>query len=252
VLSIAVLAACASQSGGGSGAETDSAALASDLQDRGTGSAQPAQDSKVAAAGSDGAAAQEGAAAAAQPAALPPGGALPERLPKASEIPPHPGLIKNGLFAPDFSFPRLDAAGGTFTLSDYVNPKANGKADAIIVAFMASWCGICHASLPTLKEIYEEHGGRLQIVIAATDELLKDARKEAERVAAAGLEVPVVQVDEVTRKAWLGNDTGVPRYFFVNKIGEVIVRDQGFGKKVRPIMPGQARFVMKHPEYVPR
>ena len=191
--------------------------------------------------------------AAAEPAARDP--RVPERLPLASEIPAHPGLMPNGSFAPDFEFPRLDAAGGTFRLAEHVGPiaaAAPGGPDAALVAFMASWCGICHASLPTLKELKEEHGDRLLIVILTTDDTLEKAKLEAQRIAEAGLDAPVVQADAATIAAWLGKDTGVPRYFFVNRIGEIIVRNKGFGSKVKPMMPKQARWTLAHPEYVER
>lgn len=180
---------------------------------------------------------------------------VPERLPSASEVPERPGLIANGRFAPDFELPRLDSAGGSFRLAEHVGPVAaavEGGPDAAIVAFMASWCGICHRSLPTLKELKDEHGDRLLIVVVSTDATDAKAREEAARVAAAGLEAPVVRGDSATLAAWLGRDRGVPRYFFVNRIGQVIVKDKGFGSKVKPMMPKQARWVLAHPDYVER
>lgn len=184
---------------------------------------------------------------------VPPGVVIPDELPMASSIPAREELVANGSFAPDFKLPRLDKAGGTFQLSDYVHPQGTGKSDGAIVAFMASWCGVCHRSLPTLKQIKDEHGDRLLIVIVSTDETPEAARLEAEKVAEAGLgSLPVVHADRAVLNAWLGAGSGVPRFFFLNKIGEVIVRDVGFGSKVGPLMPKQARFVLNNPQYVPR
>jgi thiol-disulfide isomerase/thioredoxin len=192
---------------------------------------------------------------ASDPAAPPRDPRVPERLPLASEVPERPGLVPNGQFAPDFELPRLDSAGGSFRLSEHVGPVASaveGGPDAALVAFMASWCGICHKSLPTLKELQEEHGERLLIVVVSTDATDEKAGEEAKRVEAAGLKAPVVRGDAATLTAWLGRDRGVPRYFFVNRIGEIIVKDKGFGSKVKPMMPKQARWTLAHPEYVER
>lgn len=177
---------------------------------------------------------------------------VPERLPRAAEVSARAGLIPNGEFAPDFDLPRVDAAGGRWRLSAHVGPTLEGDADAALVCFMASWCGYCHRSLPTLKALAEEHGDRLRIVIITTDQTDEAARREAERVAAAGLDVPVLKADAATLSAWLGRDRGVPRYFFVNKVGEVTVRDRGFGSSVAQAMPKQARFTLQNPGYVER
>ena len=131
--------------------------------------------------------------AAPAPGASAPAPPMPARLPLASEVAPRKGLIPSGQFAPDFTLPRMDAAGGTLTLSKIIGPKKTGKADAAIVAFMASWCGICHKSLPSLKALVDQHGERLAIVVVSTDATDEAARKEAATLAAAGLELPVVR-----------------------------------------------------------
>jgi len=177
---------------------------------------------------------------------------MPERLPLASEVPARKGLIPSGNFAPDFSLPRMDAAGGTLTLSKIIGPKKTGKADAAIVAFMASWCGICHKSLPSLKSLVDQHGERLAIVVVSTDATDENARKEAATLAAAGLPLPVVRGDKATLAAWLGGDTGVPRYFMVNRSGEILMKDTGYGAKVADVMPRQVGFTLNHPEPIAR
>ena len=185
----------------------------------------------------------------AKPAAAP---QLPKQLPKAADVAPHDDVVPNGSFAPDFSLARLDAAGGTFTLSDHVRPDAKGKSDGAIVAFMASWCGICQKSLPSLAGLLKEHGSRLTIVIVSTDATVEDAKKEAKKLADAGLAVPVVHGDAATLQAWLGKQRGVPKYFFVNKVGEVLIKDTGYGDKVAAVMPRQAAFTLAHPDPIAR
>jgi thiol-disulfide isomerase/thioredoxin len=188
----------------------------------------------------------------AAPGASAPAPAMPAKLPLASEMAGRKGLITSGEFAPDFTLPRLDAAGGTFTLSKVIGPKKTGAADGAIVTFMASWCGICQRSLPSLKALTDEHGARLALVVISTDASDDAARKEAAALAAAGLAVPVVRGDAATLAAWLGGETGVPKYFFVNRSGEVLMKDTGYGAKVAGMMPRQLGFTLSHPDPIAR
>jgi thiol-disulfide isomerase/thioredoxin len=178
--------------------------------------------------------------------------AVPAPAPAPPAAPPvDPGVgLGNGATAPDFDL-AIHGGSGTWRLYDHVAPDATGTSSAAIVSFSASWCGPCRASLPTLAEIAAANPG-LTIVIVSIDANDADREKERAAVASAGLSAPVLSADSSTRRAWLGSEEHIPRFFFLNKIAEVMVQDRGFGDKVRPMMPKQVAYILAHPEYVQR
>jgi thiol-disulfide isomerase/thioredoxin len=199
------------------------------------------------------------AAAQAVPAAPPatppsPPDAVPTiaALPDPSTFPSTDKGLVNGAFAPELARPDL-LGGGAFALSEHVGPTASRSETRVaVVGMVASWCGPCAASLPFLAQMKEQHGDGLAIVLVATDTDLDGRKKEAEKVRAAGLDAVVLDPTEDDLRAWMGARRNVPHFYIVNKVGEVLVQDRGFGSKVRKVMPGQLDYAMRHPEYVAR
>jgi len=164
--------------------------------------------------------------------------------------PPDNGLV-NGEYAPAFTLPVIGGK-GTWNLEDHVRKDGAGKSDAVIVAFMASWCGYCAKSLPTLKELETANAGRLAVVILSVDDDDASRAAEAAKIKAAGLSAPVLAADGPTRRAWLGDSKSIPRFYFLNKVGEILVQDHGFGNTVQPLMPKQVAMLLANPAYVAR
>jgi thiol-disulfide isomerase/thioredoxin len=158
----------------------------------------------------------------------------------------------NGNYLPDFQLPYADGSGQTWHLSDVVNQQGTGQKQGLILGMMASWCGYCRASLPTVAELQQQYQDQIGLVILSVDSDASAAKEEAGIVAAAGVTVPVLWADAATRKALVGDSQSIPRFFFVNKVAEVLVQDRGFGDKVRPLMPKQASMLLSHPTYMPR
>jgi len=57
--------------------------------------------------------------------------------------------------APDFSLTDLN--GSAFRLSDY-------KGKAVVIDFMATWCGPCRMQMSNLKVIWEKYGGKIVLM----------------------------------------------------------------------------------------
>jgi thiol-disulfide isomerase/thioredoxin len=80
-----------------------------------------------------------------------------EKMKKAKEI-----SLFIGKQIEDFTF--LITGEQTKSLSDFI-----GKKDYVFIEFWASWCGPCLATIPKLKEIYEEYSDKLEIVSISLD-----------------------------------------------------------------------------------
>ncbi len=176
-----------------------------------------------------------------------------EALPDPKSIPETPVGLQNGDFAPEVLLTDL-RTGKPYKLSNHVGPTAREGIDTqvAVVGMVASWCGPCAASLPMLKQLEEQYEGKLEVVLLATDITPEGRRKEADKVEASGLNAVVLDPTEWDLRAWMGGKRNVPHFYIVNKAGEVLVQDRGFGNKVRKVLPKQLTYAMNHPEYVIR
>lgn len=173
------------------------------------------------------------------------------RLPDPDGIPDSPKGRLNGDFAPELQHVDM-RSGEQFTLSRWTGPEATEPAKAVVVGFTASWCGPCRQSYPYLQELQTEHGDALAVVLVTTDATVEAKEKHVERVNESGLEAPLLDPSPETLRAWLGQRRNVPHFFIINRAGEVLVQDRGFGSKVRKMLPGQIRYALNHPDYVVR
>lgn len=150
--------------------------------------------------------------------------------------------------APDFDLPVLGGGkAGRVKLTDHVGPgPREGGPDGVIVGFVASWCGRCTASLPTLAQLEQEHGSRLQILLLAVDDDLPGRIAEAEKVAEKGVRAPVLDAMAVpgVQDAWMGAKRNIPRFYLIDRSGTVRVRDTGFGQKMARLLPQQVDFLL--------
>ena len=170
-------------------------------------------------------------------------------LPDPVSFPDTPKGLGNGGFTPELAHTDL-RTGEAFKLSDWTGPTAAEPVDALVVGFTASWCGPCKQSYPFLQKMQEENEGRLKVVLVTVDAAQPAKEKHAEVVAASGLDAPLLDPSVDTLRAWLGQKRNVPHFYVVNKIGEILVQDRGFGNNVKRVLPGQ--FALNHPEYVVR
>lgn len=174
-----------------------------------------------------------------------------DALPDPAGFPDTPLGLSNGAFTPELAHTDL-RTGEAFKLSDWIGPTATEPVDALVVGFTASWCGPCKQSYPFLQQMQNEHEGRLKVVLVTVDAAQPAKEKHAELVTASGLEAPLLDPSIDTLRAWLGQKKNVPHFYIVNKIGEILVQDRGFGNNVKRVLPGQLRFALNHPEYVIR
>jgi len=122
---------------------------------------------------------------------------------------------KDGL---DFTLTSLN--GDDFSLGDF-------RGSVVVLDFMATWCGPCRASMPSLVSIYEELGDQFQLISISvdpthdTEEVLGAWAEEhgADWIHARDLaDPPVSREFEVT---------GVPTFYVIDKTGDVRFRHVG-------------------------
>ncbi len=174
-----------------------------------------------------------------------------EALPDPKTVPDSPTGRVNGDFAPELALLELQTK-KPWRLSAHVGPRASLPTKVVVLSFSASWCGPCRLSLPFLKQMEDQFGSELEVVIVTMDEDAAGKQKEIDAVRAAGLEAPILEATPEVLTAWLGKRRNIPHLYILNRAGEVMVQDRGFGDKVRKVLPGQIRYAQAHPEYVPR
>jgi thiol-disulfide isomerase/thioredoxin len=169
-------------------------------------------------------------------------------LPDVQVVTFNPAGRKNGDLAPVGPTPLVDGT-GMYDLASIVGPAGDRAA---LVAFMASWCQPCEASLPTLLSIHQQRRGEIDIVVYDIDVNATGRQKLLNRLREVGLDVPVLVASPPVQRAWLGQGQSVPRFFFVNRVGEILIQDRGFDDAIAARVPGQVAFTLANPTYIQR
>ncbi|KYH42335.1 MAG: cytochrome C biogenesis protein [Candidatus Bathyarchaeota archaeon B63] len=69
-------------------------------------------------------------------------------------------LLQHSGEAPDFTLTDLE--GNVFRLSDF-------RGRVVLLEFMATWCGACRASMPSLKEIWTRYSRQIVLISISVD-----------------------------------------------------------------------------------
>jgi peroxiredoxin len=119
--------------------------------------------------------------------------------------------IREGIQAPDFTFPGLD--GENISLSDYT-----GK--VVLVNIWATWCPPCVEEMPSMQKLYNEFNGKnFEILAVSIDADGVDA--VAPFMKTHKLSFPALMDPKGTIKS-MYRVTGVPESFIIDKQGILV------------------------------
>ena len=125
---------------------------------------------------------------------------------------------EEGHLAPDFALNTLD--GKKIRLSDLRGKKV------VLINFWATWCPPCRLEMPTMQQIYSEHGKRRLEILAVNIE--PDAKEEIrDFVKELRLTFPILLDPDmaVTRKYRL---FGLPVSLLVDREGVIRAKEVGY------------------------
>ncbi len=120
--------------------------------------------------------------------------------------------------APDFTV--YDLEGNEVKFSELV-----GK--PIVLNFWASWCGPCKSEMPDFQKVYEEYKDEIQFVMVnLTDGSDETVEKASAFVEEHGYTFPVYY-DTKLEAAYAYGVNSVPRTYFIDKEGNLVLQAQG-------------------------
>lgn len=169
----------------------------------------------------------------------------PAPAPAAPPADPTDGLNR-GDTAVDFVGRKVWGGKGDMRLFDHVGPSPKTAKEGAIVAFGASWCGYCQASLATLKTLHTENP-TLQIFYVGTDESEAGWEEEIAKFEAEKLPFPLLRVEDTQAlvQAYFGEKRNIPRFYLIDHAGIVRIKDQGFTeKKMGKLLPRQVSYLL--------
>lgn len=128
-----------------------------------------------------------------------------------------------------FSYQLVDLEGSTTTAEI-------GHGKVTFLSYWATWCPPCIAELPSIQELYNDYGDKIDFVLL-TDEDPEVVIKFLEKKA---YDLPVfISKMQTPEKLY---ERSIPTNYIIDKSGKIIVKEQGAtdwnSKKVREILEG--------------
>jgi thiol-disulfide isomerase/thioredoxin len=138
--------------------------------------------------------------------------------------------------APSFRLPVYNSkeAGVTAVGIDrYVGAEATDKSTrALMVSFMASFCGPCKKEMPYLQQLHEKYQAQgLRVMMVSIDTEEDGQKKVAELIAANKVTFPVLKDRfNIVARRWLGTKSPLPSLFMVRPDGTISAVHRGYSQ----------------------
>ena len=115
----------------------------------------------------------------------------------------------------------------------YVGVEATDKkTKALLVSFMASFCGPCKKEMPYLQKLHEQHKENgLRVMMVAIDTETDGQKKVAELIAENKVTFPVAKDRfNIVARRWLGTKSPLPSLFMVRPDGTISAVHRGYSQ----------------------
>lgn len=135
---------------------------------------------------------------------------------------------------PTFRLPVYNAkefGASSVAIDTYVGPEATDKkTKALMVSFMASFCGPCKKELPFLQKLHEQYKANgLRIMLVAIDTEPEGQKKVADLIAENKVTFPVAKDRfNIVARRWLGTKSPLPSLFMVRPDGTISAVHRGY------------------------
>lgn len=153
--------------------------------------------------------------------------------------------------APAFRLPVYNAKefGQTsVALESFVGAEAaDKKTKALLVSFMASFCGPCKKEMPYLQQLHEKHQAEgLRIMMVAIDTEPEGQKKVEELIALNKVTFPVAKDRfNIVARRWLGTKSPLPSLFMVRPDGTVLSVHRGYSQDGAELLAKEVEAALK-------
>ncbi len=137
---------------------------------------------------------------------------------------------------PSFRLPVYNAkefGEGTVAIDTYVGPESTDKkTKALMVSFMASFCGPCKKEMPYLQQLHEKYkADGLRIMMVAIDMEPEGQKKVSDLIAENKVTFPVAKDRfNIVARRWLGTKSPLPSLFMVRPDGTISAVHRGYSQ----------------------
>lgn len=137
---------------------------------------------------------------------------------------------------PAFRLPVYNAkefGESSVAIDTYVGVEATDKnTKALLVSFMASFCGPCKKEMPYLQKLHEQHKANgLRVMMVAIDTEADGQKKVAELIAENKVTFPVAKDRfNIVARRWLGTKSPLPSLFMVRPDGTISAVHRGYSQ----------------------
>lgn len=153
--------------------------------------------------------------------------------------------------APPFRLPVYNAkefGQSSVAMDSFVGPEAaDKKTKALMVSFMASFCGPCKKEMPYLQQLHEKYAADgLRVMMVAIDTEPDGQKKVEELIALNKVTFPVAKDRfNIVARRWLGSKSPLPSLFMVRPDGTVMKVHRGYSQDGAELLKQEVEAALK-------